>query len=432
MQSLVIVGAQWGDEGKGKVVDFLAQDADVVVRYAGGNNAGHTVVVKGRKTILHLLPSGVLHRGKVGMLGNGMVVDPAVLLEEIEGLRKQKIAFTARNFFISDRAHVILPYHNRIDIARERLKSKKRRIGTTGRGIGPAYEDKANRCGFRMGDLLNTETFEKKLRVVLREKNVYLKNVLKEPGFSFGPVYKEYVEYGRLLKRYVTDTSLMLDDLFSQGKKVLFEGAQGTLLDIDHGTYPFVTSSNSGSAGVLSGCGVGPRRLEGVLGVIKAYTTRVGEGPFPTELFEAAGEHLQREGQEFGATTGRPRRCGWFDAVIGRYSVRINGLNRMALTKLDTLTGLDPIRICTGYKVGRKLITAFPSDLSVLENARPVYEEMPGWTQDIQDVRRLQDLPRNTLRYLRRLESLLGVPFCFVSLGPQREQTIVVENPFSS
>ena len=431
MQSLVIVGAQWGDEGKGKIVDFLAQDADVVARYAGGNNAGHTVVVKGKKTILHLLPSGVLHRGKTGVLGNGMVVDPAVLLEEIRGLRNQKIVLTPKNFFISDRAHLIMPYHRRIDIAREKLKSRKRRIGTTGRGIGPAYEDKANRCGFRFGDLKDRDAFETKLRAVLREKNAYLKNVLKEPGFTFSKVYEEYLGYGRLLGRFVTDTSLLLDNLFSRGKKVLFEGAQGTLLDIDHGTYPFVTSSNAGSAGVLSGCGVGPARLEGILGVIKAYTTRVGEGPFPTELFDHVGEHLQREGQEFGATTGRPRRCGWFDAVIGRYSVRVNGLNRMALTKLDTLTGLNPLKICTGYKVGRKVIDAFPADLGLLDKAKPVFEEMPGWTRDIQDVRRLEDLPRNTLRYVRRLEKHLGVPFSFISLGPQREQTILLERPFS-
>jgi len=432
MQSLVIVGAQWGDEGKGKIVDFVAQDADVVVRYAGGNNAGHTVVVKGKKTILHLLPSGVLHRGKIGVLGNGMVVDPAVLLEEIQGLRDRRIALTPRNFFISERAHLIMPYHRRIDTARERLTSPKRRIGTTGRGIGPAYEDKAHRCGFRVGDLLNPEAFEIKLRAVLQEKNAYLKNVLGEGGFAFSQVFAEYVEYGRLLARFVTDTSLLLDGFFARGKKVLFEGAQGTLLDIDHGTYPFVTSSNAGAAGVLSGCGVGPGRLQGILGVIKAYTTRVGEGPFPTELFDAAGEHLQREGQEFGATTGRPRRCGWFDTVVGRYSVRINGLNRMALTKLDTLTGLNPVRICTGYKTGRKVVHAFPADLSLLEGAKPVYEEMPGWTEDITGARRLEELPRNTLRYLRRLEKLLEVPFSFVSLGPQREQTIVLESPFAA
>ena len=431
MQSLVIVGAQWGDEGKGKIVDFLAQDADVVARYAGGNNAGHTVVVQGKTTILHLLPSGVLHRGTVGVLGNGMVIDPAVLLQEIRGLAARKIVLSPRNLFISDRAHLILPYHRRIDVAREKLKSRKRRIGTTGRGIGPAYEDKAQRTGIRFGDLLDRDTFESKLRAVLREKNAYLKGVLGEPVFSFPRVFEEYTEYGRLLGRFVTDTSLLLDDFFTRGKKVLFEGAQGTLLDMDHGTYPFVTSSNCGVAGVLSGCGVGPNRIQGILGVIKAYTTRVGEGPFPTELDDAVGKHLRKEGREFGATTGRPRRCGWFDAVIGRYSVRINGLNRMALTKLDTLTGLDPLRICTGYRVGRKRVDAFPADLGLLEMGTPVYEELPGWTEDIQDARRLEDLPRNTKRYVRRLETLLGVPFSFISLGPQREQTIVVENPFA-
>ena len=431
MQSLAIVGAQWGDEGKGKVVDYLARNVDVVVRFAGGNNAGHTVVVKGRKTILHLIPSGVLHPGKIGILGNGMVVDPAVLLEEMAGLRKQKILLTSKNFFISDRAHLILPYHKRIDIAREQLKSKKTKIGTTGRGIGPAYEDKANRCGIRFADLVNTERLEEKLRSVIKEKNAYLKGVLKQPGFSPAAVFKEYMEYSRQLKRFVTDTSLLIDTMFGQGKKVLFEGAQGTLLDIDHGTYPFVTSSNAGAGGVLTGSGVGPCRLQAILGVIKAYTTRVGEGPFPTELDDEVGAHLRREGAEFGATTGRPRRCGWFDAVIGRYSVRINGFTSMALTKLDTLTGLNPVRICTGYRVGRRMITEFPADLHQLEKVVPVYEDMPGWKEDIRGARRFEDLPQATIQYLKRLESMLGVPFSFVSLGPQRKETILLQDPFS-
>lgn len=431
MQSLAIVGAQWGDEGKGKIVDYIARNVDVVVRYAGGNNAGHTVVVKGRKTILHLIPCGVLHPGKIGVLGNGMVVDPAVLLEEMAGLRKQKVLLNSKNFFISDRAHLILPYHKRIDIAREQLKSKKKRIGTTGRGIGPAYEDKANRCGIRFADLLNADLLEEKLRTVIREKNTYLKGVLKQPGFSAPAVLREYQGYARQLRRFIADTSLMIDRLFDQGKKILFEGAQGTLLDIDHGTYPFVTSSSAGSGGVLTGAGIGPSRLQAVLGVIKAYTTRVGEGPFPTELNDDVGAHLRREGAEFGATTGRPRRCGWFDAVVGRYSVRINGFTSMALTKLDTLTGLNPIRICTGYRVGRRLLTEFPADLHELEKAVPVYEDMPGWKEDIRNARRFEDLPQATIQYLKRLESLLEVPFSFVSLGPQRQETIILQDPFS-
>jgi len=430
MRSIVIVGAQWGDEGKGKIVDYLAQHADVIARYAGGNNAGHTVVVQGKKTILHIIPSGVLHPGKIGLLGNGMVVDPEALLEEMEGLRKKNIVLTTNNFFISDRAHIILPYHKRIDVAREKLKSPKTKIGTTGRGIGPAYEDKVNRTGIRFSDLVNPEAFEKKLRSVVKEKNAYLKGVLKQSGLSLPPLLKQYLDFGQQLKRFVTDTSLLLHEQHRAGKKILFEGAQGTLLDIDHGTYPFVTSSNAGAGGVFSGCGIGPSSLDGIVGVIKAYTTRVGEGPFPTELNDDVGKLMRSAGEEFGATTGRPRRCGWFDTVLGRYSVRVNGFTSLALTKLDTLTGIDPIKICTGYRVGRKRINEFPADLSLLEKAEPIYESLPGWTEDIQGVRKIQDLPEKARQYLRRLEDLLGVSFCFVSLGPQRDQTIVVKNPF--
>ena len=432
MNSLVVVGAQWGDEGKGKVVDYFAEQADAVVRYAGGNNAGHTIVVKGETTILHLIPSGVLHPGTVGVLGNGMVVDPAVLLREMEGLAARGVKLTSKNFFISERAHLILPYHKRIDIAREGTKSKKGKIGTTGRGIGPAYEDKASRVGIRFVDLLNESVFEERLRAVLKEKNAYLKHVLKEPGFSFSAIRKEYLGYARRLKRFVRDVSLLLDEMLSEGKKILFEGAQGTLLDIDHGTFPYVTSSNAGVGGVLAGSGIGPYFLQEIVGVIKAYTTRVGGGPFPTELADEVGEHLRREGAEYGATTGRARRCGWFDAVVARYGVRVNGFSGMALTKLDTLTGLDPIRICTGYRLGRKRITEFPSDIREIEEAEPIYEDMPGWKEDICSARRLEDLPRATIRYLRRLEALIGVPFVFLSVGPQRQQSIVVDNPFQT
>jgi adenylosuccinate synthase len=432
MNSVVVAGAQWGDEGKGKVVDYFAKQANAIVRYAGGNNAGHTIVVKGETTILHLIPSGVLHKGKVGVLGNGMVVDPAVLLQEMEGLAKKGIKLTSKNFFISERAHLIMPYHRRIDLAREKAKTKKGKIGTTGRGIGPAYEDKANRDGIRFVDLLNEEVFEERLRAALKEKNAYLKRVFKEPGFSFSAVRKEYLGYAKRLKRYVTDVSLLLDGMLMKGKRILFEGAQGTLLDIDHGTYPFVTSSSAGVGGVLVGCGVAPYFLQEIVGVIKAYTTRVGGGPFPTELDDAVGEHLRREGAEYGATTGRARRCGWFDAVVGRYGVRVNGFTGLALTKLDTLTGLDPIRICTGYRVGRKRITEFPADIRQMEQAKPIYEDMPGWKEDIQGARSLEDLPRNAIRYVRRLEALVGVPFFLMSVGPQRQQSIVIENPFES
>jgi adenylosuccinate synthase len=432
MNSVVVVGAQWGDEGKGKVVDYFAQQADTIVRYAGGNNAGHTIVVKGKTTILHLIPSGVLHKGKVGVLGNGMVVDPAVLLQEMEGLAKKGIKLTSKNFFISERAHLIMPYHRRIDLAREKAKTKKGKIGTTGRGIGPAYEDKATRDGIRFVDLLNEEVFEERLRAVLREKNAYLKHVFKEPGFSFSAVWKEYLGYAKRLKRYVTDVSLLLDGMLVKGKRILFEGAQGTLLDIDHGTYPFVTSSNAGVGGVLAGCGVAPYFLQEIVGVIKAYTTRVGGGPFPTELTDAVGEHLRREGAEYGATTGRARRCGWFDAVVGRYGVRVNGFTGLALTKLDTLTGLDPIRVCTGYRVGRKRITEFPADIRQVDRAKPIYEDLPGWKEDIRAARSPEDLPRNAIRYVKRLEALVGVPFFLMSVGPQRQQSIIIENPFET
>jgi adenylosuccinate synthase len=432
MNSVVVVGAQWGDEGKGKVVDYFAKQANAIVRYAGGNNAGHTIVVKGETTILHLIPSGVLHKGKVGVLGNGMVVDPAVLLEEMDGLAKKGVKLTSKNFFISERAHLIMPYHKRIDLAREKAKSKKGKIGTTGRGIGPAYEDKANREGIRFVDLLNDEVFDARLRAVLKEKNAYLRHVLKESGFSFAAVRKEYRGYAKRLSRHVTDVSQLLDGMLMKEKKILFEGAQGTLLDIDHGTYPFVTSSNAGVGGVLSGCGVAPYFLQEIVGVIKAYTTRVGGGPFPTELNDAVGEHLRREGAEYGATTGRARRCGWFDAVVGRYGVRVNGFTGLALTKLDTLTGIDPIRICTGYRVGRKRITEFPSDIRQMEQAKPIYEEMPGWKEGIRGARSPEDLPRNTIRYVKRLEALVGVPFFLMSVGPQRQQSIIIENPFDT
>ena len=432
MNTVIVVGAQWGDEGKGKVVDYFAKQANAIVRYAGGNNAGHTIVVKGETTILHLIPSGVLHKGKVGVLGNGMVVDPAVLLKEMEGLARKGVKLTSKNFFISERAHLIMPYHRRIDHAREKAKSKKGKIGTTGRGIGPAYEDKANRDGIRFVDLLNEDGFEERLRAALKEKNAYLKRVFKEPGFSFSAVRKEYLGYAKRLKRYVTDVSLLLDGMLVKGKKILFEGAQGTLLDIDHGTYPFVTSSNAGVGGVLAGCGVAPYFLQEIVGVIKAYTTRVGGGPFPTELADAVGEHLRREGAEYGATTGRARRCGWFDAVVGRYGVRVNGFTGLALTKLDTLTGIDPIRICTGYRVGRKQITEFPADIRQMAQAKPIYEDLPGWKEDIRGARSLEDLPRNAIRYVKRLEALVGVPFFLMSVGPQRQQSIIIENPFET
>ena len=430
MANVVIVGAQWGDEGKGKIVDYLAEFADATVRYAGGNNAGHTVVVRGEKTILHLVPSGVLHPGKICILGNGVVIDPRVLLEELDLLRKKGIRLTRKTFFISERAHVIMPYHRRIDAAREKVKKAK--IGTTGRGIGPAYEDKMARIGFRFSELLNPGHFEERLRTILREKNTYLRYVLKEPGFQFRDLFKEYVEYGRQLKPYVTDISRLIRVLVAGRKQILFEGAQGTLLDIDHGTYPYVTSSSAAVGGVLTGCGIGPASVHEVIGVVKAYTTRVGGGPFPTELHDTVGERLQREGMEYGATTGRPRRCGWFDAVAGRHSAQINGMTHLALTKLDILTGLDPVKVCEGYRIGKKEVHEFPSDPSLLEAAQPVYRSVPGWTESIKDARSVKELPRNTVNYIRYLERLMGIPFGFISVGPQRDHSIVLMNPFET
>jgi len=428
MANVAIIGGQWGDEGKGKVVDYLSEFSDATVRYAGGNNAGHTVVVNETKTILHLIPSGVLHPGKTCIIGNGVVIDPKVLLEEMALLRKMGVALGSERFFISDRAHLIMPYHRRIDAARE--KAKKTRLGTTGRGIGPAYEDKMARCGFRVSDLLDADRFEERLKSVLREKNAYLRYVLREPGFRYREILEEYLRYGRRLKPYVTDVSGLLHRLMAQRKQILFEGAQGTLLDIDHGTYPYVTSSNAGVGGVLSGCGVGPSCIDEIVGVVKAYTTRVGGGPFPTELRDGPGEYLQREGMEYGATTGRPRRCGWFDAVAARYSVRVNGMTQLALTKLDILTGLDPLKICVGYRIKKKIVSEMPPEHWVLEQAEPVYKSVPGWKQDIREARSLEELPAGAQAYVKTLEDLMGIPFGFVSVGPRRNQSIVLRNPF--
>ncbi len=428
MANVVVVGVQWGDEGKGKVVDYLARFSDATVRYAGGNNAGHTVVVKHKKTILHLVPSGVLHPGKTCIIGNGVVIDPSVLLEEITLLRRMGVWLDRTNFFVSDRAHLIMPYHRKIDIAREKTKTTK--IGTTGRGIGPAYEDKMARCGFRVSELLSPEAFKDKLRVVVQEKNAYLRHVLGETGFRYRDILEEYLAYGKKLKPHITDVARLMHQLIQEKKHILFEGAQGTLLDIDHGTYPYVTSSSAAVGGVMTGCGISPRCVDEIVGVVKAYTTRVGSGPFPTELLDSPGEYLQREGMEYGATTGRPRRCGWFDAVAARYSVRINGMTQLALTKLDILTGLDPVKICVSYRINGRVVSDMPSDTSLLAKARPMYEELPGWREDIREARSLEELPDNARAYVRRLEEHMGVPFCFISVGPQRDQTIVLKNPF--
>ena len=429
MSNVAIIGAQWGDEGKGKIVDLFTHDADVIVRFQGGNNAGHTLVVNGKKTVLHLVPSGALHPDKLCVIGNGVVVDPEVLIDEISALKAQGHLANDEQIRISEQAHVIMPYHKLIDQARERLRGEGM-IGTTGRGIGPAYEDKVARVGIRFVDLLEEDTFREKLERNIQEKNFYLKAILKEKALQFGLIHDDYCRFRDQLHRYVTNTGLLLDQKIRAGKRVLFEGAQGTLLDVDHGTYPYVTSSSTITGGACSGSGVGPQHIQQVIGISKAYTTRVGSGPFPTELDGPDGETLRREGAEFGATTGRSRRCGWFDAVGVRHAVRMNGMTGIALTKLDVLTGFKKIPICTAYRYEGKRIDEFPASSKVMQGAEPVYEEMDGWDTALDNVRKFTDLPLTARNYVKRIEEVIGSEIILVSVGPGREQTILLKNPF--
>jgi adenylosuccinate synthase len=409
MPCTIVVGAQWGDEGKGKIIDILAHDADIIVRYQGGNNAGHTVVVGGEQFILHLVPSGVLHKGKLCIIGNGVVIDPEALLDEIEMLRKKGVNVDG-NLLISEAAHVIFPYHKVMD------KRRGTKIGTTGRGIGPCYVDKMARCGIRMIDLVNKDSLRKKLQA----------NLEGSKEFDVGKIYNEYLEYGRKVKKYLANVALVLNKAIAKKKQVLFEGAQGTLLDIDHGTYPYVTSSSATAGGALTGTGIGPTHIDKVIGVVKAYTTRVGEGPFPTEFQEDLMEKIRSKGKEFGATTGRPRRCGWFDAVIVKHSVIVNGLSEIAVTKLDVLDEMEKIKICTGYKYEGKIYRDFPADIDILENCECVYEEHPGWLEDTTSVTKYRNLPKNAKAYLGRLSGLLDVKISMVSVGSKREQAFRV------
>ncbi|MCL6479902.1 MAG: adenylosuccinate synthase [Peptococcaceae bacterium] len=424
MSTVVVIGAQWGDEGKGKVTDFLARDAHIVVRYQGGNNAGHTVVADGKEYKLHLIPSGILYSEKLCLIGNGVVLDPEVFLGEVDSLTAKGISVD--NLKISPRTHVIMPYHRKLDLCDEDRRGADR-IGTTGRGIGPAYADKASRVGIRVADLVDPESLEERLKISLDQKNAMLTRVYGAEGFDFDEVYLTYKKYGERLAGFVADVSILVNDAVREGKNVLFEGAQGTLLDIDHGTYPYVTSSHPVAAAACLGSGVGPTKINKVIGVAKAYITRVGEGPFPTELKDETGEYLRRRGHEFGTTTGRPRRCGWFDAVIARYAARINGLDCLAITKLDVLTNLDRILICTGYRYGNEIITEFPPTLKQLARCQPVYDEMPGWTEDISSARKFDDLPANARNYLKRISELSGVPVALIGVGPGREQTLVLK-----
>lgn len=427
-KNIAIVGAQWGDEGKGKIVDILSEYADIIVRFQGGNNAGHTVVVDGEKFILHLIPSGILHEDKKCVIGNGVVIDPEVLLQEIDALQA-KGRFQCSSLLISEDAHLIMPYHKRLDAVRERLRGKNK-IGTTGRGIGPAYEDKVARCGIRCGDLMREDALRQKLKTNLLEKNHLLKSMFHENGFEMHDVYNEYMSYGEKIAGYITDTSIYLDNAIKRGENILFEGAQGTLLDVDHGTYPFVTSSNTVAGEAATGSGIGPTKIDKVIGISKAYTTRVGEGPFPTELKNEEGERLREQGGEYGATTGRPRRCGWFDAVAVRYAVRVNGLDGMILTKLDVLDNLDKIMICTGYRYNNAVVQDFTSDSDILNQCEPVYQIMDGWKEATTGITKIDKLPKNALLYIKRLEELTGVSIIMVSVGAGRKEAIMIENPF--
>jgi adenylosuccinate synthase len=427
MSNIVIVGAQWGDEGKGKIVDLLTRYADIVVRFQGGNNAGHTVFLKDQKFVFHLMPSGILYEGKTCVIGNGVVVDPAVLIQEMGDLRQRGYLRDDSQLMISEEAHLILPYHRRIDVAKDRVF----KIGTTGRGIGPAYEDKVTRCGIRMIDLLDEKTFRAKLEANLLQKNPYLVEILKEKGFEFSEILNEYAGYRKQLERYVKDTSSFLYEESRKGKRILFEGAQGAMLDLDHGTYPFVTSSNTVAGNACAGSGIGPTMIDSVVGVAKAYTTRVGEGPFPTELQDDVGQKLRENGGEYGATTGRPRRCGWFDTVVVNHAIRVNGIKELTITKLDVLNDFGQVKICVGYRLKGKIIHQVPSNPDHLANVVPVYEELEGWNADIRGVREISGLPQKAQQYLRRIEALTGTPIGMVSTGSERDETMGVKNPFA-
>ena len=431
MANVVVVGTQWGDEGKGKVVDLLAEKADFIVRFQGGNNAGHTLVVNGQKHIFHLIPSGILHRDKLCMIGNGVVLDPGELISEMDRLGGTGMHVTPGNLMISRYTHIIMPYHRALDLAREERKGRTA-IGTTGRGIGPCYEDKVGRGGIRVHDLLDPTAFREKLARNIEEKNFLLQNFFGQKPLDPSEIEDEYLAYGERLRPYAGNVSQQLQKAGAQGRNVLFEGAQGTHLDIDHGTYPYVTSSNTVAGNACCGAGIGPTRIDGVLGIVKAYTTRVGAGPFPSELFDETGERIREIGGEFGATTGRPRRCGWLDMVVVNSSVRLNGLCGLVITKLDVLTGIAKLKIGVSYSCRGSSLDHVPAELDSLEACKPVFEEFSGWDEEITNVRRWDDLPQNTKKYLKAIEEISGVPVQIISVGPGRDATIVLGNPFSA
>lgn len=422
MANTCVIGLQWGDEGKGKIIDILSNDYDIIARYQGGGNAGHTLVIKDEKFVFHLIPSGILHPGKKCVIGNGVVIDPGLLLDEIAELSKRNISVNG-NLLISDRAHIVFPYHKKLDLLIEKQKGSSM-IGTTGRGIGPCYTDKIARTGIRVAELYHKEHFKNKIRKTIEETNKLFVGLYQEEPISWEEVYEEYCIYAEKIKTFVCDTVEFMAKAISENKKILFEGAQGTLLDVDFGTYPYTTSSNSSACGVSSGIGVPIKHIHRVIGIMKAYTTRVGSGPFPTEIEGEGGEHIRQKGGEFGATTGRPRRCGWFDVVAVGHSININGADSAVVTKLDVLDDQATIKICTGYRSGEKIYTNFPADLDVLDNYGPVYEEVPGWMEDTTKAKSMEDLPKNAIDYIKTLERLLKLKIDMVSVGPERSEVI--------
>ncbi len=427
MSSVVVVGTQWGDEGKGKITDFLSEHAEVVARYQGGNNAGHTIVFGGVKYKLHLIPSGIFYKEKICVIGNGLVVDPKALLEELKYLHDRGVS--TDNLRVSNRAHVILPYHLKQDELEEASKGDNK-IGTTKKGIGPAYMDRSARIGIRMADLLDREAFKEKLERNLVEKNRLFEKMYDTEGFSVEEIFEEYFEYGQQIAQYVCDTSVVLNDALDNNHRVLFEGAQGVMLDIDHGTYPFVTSSNPIAGGVTVGTGVGPAKVTRVVGVCKAYTSRVGDGPFPTELNDEIGHQIREVGREYGTTTGRPRRVGWFDSVVGSHARRVSGLTDLSLNSIDVLTGIPTLKICVAYKYNGEVIDEVPANLNILAKCEPVYEELPGWEEDITGVKSLDELPENARKYVERVSELPGIQLSMFSVGPDRNQTNIVRNVY--
>jgi adenylosuccinate synthase len=430
MANVVVVGTQWGDEGKGKIVDLLTRYADYIVRFQGGNNAGHTLVVEGRQFIFHLIPSGILYEEKKCMIGNGVVIDPEVLLAEMQELKESGLPVSPERLMISENAHLIMPYHKALDLNQEAALKSSKKIGTTGRGIGPCYDDKIIRKGIKIGDLLDEDLFKDKLKDNIEEKNFLLTKRLNSDPVSFDAINSQFQQFAEKLAPYLGNVSVELDQARKNGKHILFEGAQGTQLDIDHGTYPFVTSSNTVAGNACTGSGFGPVHIDAVIGILKAYTTRVGSGPFPSELFDDTGDQLQKKGGEFGATTGRKRRCGWLDSVVANEAVRLNSITGLAVTKLDVLSGQSTLKIATSYKADGKEFKAMPSNIRITEKVKPVYEEIPGWLEEIDTVRSVDDLPVQARDYIKKIEDITETPAVIISVGPARDETLLLKNPF--